>query len=129
LEHLSRPAAAFGEAARVLRSGGRFIFLTPNVRHPLLMLNRALRWTEGRVVDCMYDRADSDIFPAHYRANTPERIRHLARSAGLACVGMRFVGDPTYLAFNEPLFRVACLLERLTPRSMRVHLVGVCAAQ
>jgi hypothetical protein len=29
-----------------------------------------------------------------------------------------------YLAFNEPLFLLACLLERLTPRPLRVHLVG-----
>ena len=39
-------------------------------------------------------------------------------------VSLRFVGDPTYLAFNEPLFRLACLLERVTPPPLRVHLVG-----
>jgi hypothetical protein len=39
-------------------------------------------------------------------------------------VTLRLVGDPTYLAFNEPLFRLSCLLERITPPALRVHLVG-----
>jgi ubiquinone/menaquinone biosynthesis C-methylase UbiE len=128
LEHLVRPAHVFAEVARVLEADGQFIFLTPNARHPLLMLNRALRWTQGWLVDYLYDRASADIFPAFYRANSPEQIRRLAQAAGFDRVSMSFVGDPTYLAFNEPLFRVSCLLERLTPRSMRVHLVGVCKA-
>lgn len=132
LEHLADPARVFAEVARVLRRpepvegapGGRFIFLTPNARHPLLMLNRALSWTRGRLVDRLYGRAEADTFPAFYRANTPAQIGRLARAAGLERVSLRFIGDPTYLAFNEVLFRLACLLERVMPRRMRVHLVG-----
>ena len=128
LEHLIEPTLAFTEAGRVLRADGRFIFLTPNAHHPLLILNRALHRTEGRLVNRLYDRAEPDIFPAFYRANSPARIEHLAREAGFERVSVHSVGDPTYLAFNEPLFRLSCLLARLTPRSMRVHLVGVCVA-
>ena len=128
LEHLAEPARAFAEAARVLAPGGRFIFLTPNARHPLLALNRALTWTRGRLVDRFYGRAEGDTFPAFYRANTPAQIERLARAAGLGRLALHFVGDPTYLAFNEPLFRLACLLGRVTPRRMRVHLVGECVA-
>jgi len=124
LEHLSDPARVFAEAARVLAPGGRFVFLTPNARHPLLGLNRALRCTRGRLVGRFYDRAEADTFPAFYRANTAAQIERLARIAGLKRVSLRFIGDPTYLAFNEPLFRLACLLERVMPRRMRVHLVG-----
>lgn len=126
MEHLSRPKDAFAETVRVLKPAGQFIFLTPNVRHPLLFLNRALRWTQGRLVDRLYDRAEPDIFPVFYRANSSEQIRRLARSAGYKRVSVRFVADPTYVAFNEPLFRLSCVLERLIPRWMRVHLVGVC---
>jgi len=39
------------------------------------------------------------------------------------------VGDPTYLAFSELLFRLACLIEKLTPPPLRVHLVGDYVAQ
>ncbi len=124
LEHLTEPGNAFGEIGRVLRSGGRFVFLTPNSCHPLLILNRALGWTRGRLVDQLYDRDAVDVFPARYRANSAMRIERLARRAGLRRTSLQFIGDPTYLAFNEPLFRLACLLERITPRRMRVHLVG-----
>jgi SAM-dependent methyltransferase len=128
LEHLPDPAWAFAEVARVLAPGGHFVFLTPNARHPLLMLNRALRWTRGRWVGRLYDRAEADTFPAFYRANAAARIERLAQAAGLECVSLRFIGDPTYLAFNVPVFRLACLLERVTPPQVRVHLVGECVA-
>lgn len=122
LEHLGHPARAFAEVARVLKPGGRFVFLTPNARHPLLALNRLLRG--GRLVAWLYDRAAADTFPALYRANTPERIHDLLRQAGLEVVTILLVGDPTYLAFGETAFRLACGLERLTPPSWRVHILG-----
>ncbi len=126
LEHLERPQEAFVEVARVLRSGGWFAFLTPNVRHPLLALNRVLQRTEGHLVGRLYGRGDPDVFPAYYRANSAARIEELAQEAGMGTPRFQFIGDPTYLAFNEPLYRLGCLLERGTPRWMRVHLVGVC---
>ena len=124
LEHLRRAEQTFSEIARVLRDGGRFIFLTPNAHHPLLILNRGLHWTGGRLVDLLYDRGEPDIFPAYYRANTAERIDQLARNAGMERVSLKLVGDPTYLAFNRFLFWFACRLEDVTPRRMKVHLVG-----
>lgn len=127
LEHLRRPFLVFRDVARVLGPGGQFVFLTPNIRHPLVRLNRALRWTGGEVVDRVYGRDEPDIFPAFYRANSAARLRRMAREIGFEGLSIQCVGDPSYLAFNEALFRLASLLERVTPRSMRVHLVGVCA--
>lgn len=124
LEHVPDPARAFAEVARMLAPGGHFVFLTPNARHVLLVLNRTLAWTQGRLAGRFYDRAEADTFPALYRANSAAQIERLARAAGLERVTLHFVGDPTYLAFNEVLFRLACLLERVTPVRWRVHLVG-----
>jgi SAM-dependent methyltransferase len=124
LEHLADPAGAFAEAARVLVPGGHFVFVTPNRRHPLLGIGRLLSRTRGRLVDRVYGRAAADTFPAFYRANTPADVDRLAEEAGLARARLVFVGDPTYLAFRPALYRLACLLERWTPASLRVHLVG-----
>jgi len=79
---------------------------------------------QARLVRRLYARAEADTFPVLYRANTRRRIAQLAREVGLTPVSFQFVGDPSYLAFNELLYRLAVLAERLTPRRMKVHLVG-----
>jgi len=124
LEHLADPACAFAEASRVLRPSGHFVLLTPNARHPLIGANRILGCTAGGLVRRLYGRREDDTYPALYRANSVGRIDQLARVAGLERVSLRLIGDPSYLAFGEVLFRLGCLLERLTPPSLRVHIVA-----
>ncbi len=127
LEHLPDPASAFVELARVLRSGGHLIVLTPNRWHPVTLLNRLLagvRPLQVRLVPHLYGRAEEDAFPVCYRANSVRRLRLLSLAAGLVPVMVQTISDPTYLAFSEALFQLSRGLDALLPARARVHIVA-----
>ncbi len=127
LEHLRAPELVFSEVQRVLRPGGHFVFLTPNLRNPLLAFNRlgrALPQLQRRLVPRLYGRVEADTFPVQYRANTERAIRSLASGAGLEVAELRVVPDPTYLAFNGLMFRASVMSDGLMPASWGIHLLG-----
>jgi SAM-dependent methyltransferase len=129
LEHLPDPAPVFAEVGRVLRVGGAFIFLTPNLHSPVTQMNRLLKPLQSVLVPRLYGRAEADTFPVVYRANTVRRLQTLAAAGSMTLEACRIIADPSYLAFNEVLFSASVMLTRLLPVDAGVHLVGVCVKQ
>ena len=130
LEHLERPITVFREIDRVLVRGGRVAFLTPNAWNYNAWLIRAVpNALHHAFTSRLYGRSAADTFPTRYRCNSPRRIASVLSPLGYVPERVLFNGDPSYIALNEPLFRLGVLLEslyRLGPlRRARVHIIGV----
>jgi len=89
MEHVQEPESAVTQVARILKPGGMFVFHTPNVRNYLTICARALpQAVKNKLVPLLEGRKEEDVFPAHYRINTPEAIRCIAVRAGLRVRGL-----------------------------------------
>jgi 2-polyprenyl-3-methyl-5-hydroxy-6-metoxy-1,4-benzoquinol methylase len=127
LEHVSAPLRCFHQIREALKPGGFFLFITPNRRHPLVNLNRMLgrlAGVQGILVEKLYGRERTDMFPAYYRANTPDELERLAEAAGLRLTHLETIVDPTYLSLRTGLLRIAAGFESRLDSSRHIHLVG-----
>jgi SAM-dependent methyltransferase len=88
VEHLDQPKKAFAEIARALRPGGAVIVITPNLLNYAIFGNAVAtklfpEKLRLRIVHASDSRADDDIFPVRYRANTMRRLVRLLKGSGL----------------------------------------------
>lgn len=132
LEHLQRPREAFSQIARVLRPGGRFVFLAPSAWDYVSVIARLVpnAW-HGRLVKWSEGREERDTFPTYFRANTGRQIRRLASSCGLSVDRLEYHNNyPSSLMFNVTLCRLGIAYDRLIGRFaclrwLRASLLGV----
>jgi SAM-dependent methyltransferase len=112
LEHVKSPAEFLRNVRKALKPGGEFLFLTPNLLHPAIVMSRGMPHrlkerilrTTNRCLDM------SDVFPTYYRMNTTNTIRRQAVQAGLT-VKKLMVKQPQaigYLDFSVPTFLLSC---------------------
>jgi ubiquinone/menaquinone biosynthesis C-methylase UbiE len=115
VEHFPQPERAFDEMARVLRPHGKVILLTTNAHNYVPLLSRLVPSAARRLaLNRLLRRPAHESHPTFYRANTRRALSHLAERARLRLEQLEFIGNPFYMAFSVPLFRLALLYERLT---------------
>jgi len=120
VEHLSDPAKAFSEMARVLSPGGYLVVHTPNLLNYAVFLNHTVvRWFPRKSVLALVGWADGrkedDIFITFYRANTARRLAQVCGEHGLKEETHRVLTPPRpFLSFFAPLALIQILLMRMT---------------
>jgi SAM-dependent methyltransferase len=118
MEHVVDPAAVYREMHRILKPGGRFIFLTGNLWDyaaltAVAVPNRFHPWIVARTEG----RKEKDVFPVECRTNTRRAVARWASQAGFEIESFRYLGQyPSYFMFNGFLFLLATGYEKLLRR-------------
>ncbi len=112
VEHLSIPSACFREVQRVLRPGGRLLFVTPNKRAPLIWLARRIPQAfKRRLIRRLYHLTEEDIYPTFHRWNQTWQIAKPPTGFILA----RLKTAENLLSSSEWLLRLSVLWIKVAP--------------
>lgn len=130
LEHVEDAEQVFAEINRVLKPGGKFIFLTPNAWKYVVIGNQLIN---DKIRNFLARRLTAELtvdpMPAFYKANTVNKITKLAGQNALQKEELILNGDPTYMAFNKVFFWIGILIELILflplIRNTKVHIIGV----
>jgi SAM-dependent methyltransferase len=118
MEHVTRPREVYAEIFRVLRPGGRFVFLTANLWDYASLIakavpNRLHPWIVARTEG----RREEDVFPIAYRTNTRGAVSRWSELTGFDVEDFRYLSQyPSYFRFNGVLFAIATGYEKLISR-------------
>lgn len=117
-EHLVDPDAVYAEMARVLRPGGRIVFLTANMwDYGTLAARLVPNRLHAKVVKAVEGRAEEDTFPTAYKTNTRAAVQRLSKASGLEVASFEYLSQyPNYLMFNAVAFMIGVAYEQLISR-------------
>jgi len=89
VEHLSDPDGILREIHGILKSGGLFVFHTPNYLNFKIFLASLLpQVVKNRLILFFEERREEDVFPTFYRMNTPAQVRQRSARAGFEVVNL-----------------------------------------
>ena len=131
LEQISDPSEFLTETYRILRPGGRFIFLTPNKWHyGSLSARLTPQWLHEWYNMRLRGRSKVDTFPTTYLLNAAKSLRRQLFAAGFEDETLIMPEIcPVYLCWSLPIFYFGLIYERLVNSTkllagFRVHLLG-----
>ncbi len=115
-EHVADPGTVMAELARVLRPGGHLVALTPNRwSYKSLVAAATPHWFHRLAAGRLRPdaRAAGDVYPTHYRMNTPRTLRHLAAFHGFQVRELALLNNgPTWFRKLPGVFEVGRVAHR-----------------
>ena len=118
LEHVEHPLNVFKEINRILKVGGKFISLIPNIGDYVSILSLTIpNKYHGYIISKTEGRKVEDVFPTYYRANSYYAINRLAASTGFEIKQFDYLNQyPSSFMFNPYFFMIGLAYERLTSK-------------
>ncbi len=121
VEHVDDASLHLAEIHRVLVSGGRYIFRTPNLIHYVAIVSRFTAHGTHKLLANRLRNLPShnhEPWPTVYAMNTPTAVRRYARLAGLEVESLEMVEkEPSYGMYARSLFLAFMAYERIVNAS------------
>jgi len=126
LEHLNNPKKCFKEINRVLKPEGIFAFVTPNKINILIILRRLLSDNLAKkIILKLYGRQEEDLFGIHYKLNTIQEIKDLAKKYGFEICYLKENSDPSYTSFGPLSYFISKIFSSIPFSITKPHIVGI----
>ncbi len=131
LEHIKEPEKFASEINRVLKKGGYFIFIAPNIDGWFAFASSIIpQKLHAFINKILYKRADKDTFPAYYMMNSEEDIDDiLIKKNGFRKLRFIYNDDPKYLGFCWITKPLAWLWHKTVMKDrfekLRLHILGL----
>lgn len=118
LEHIREIKPVYAEVYRVLKRGGQFMFLVPNLGDYTSMISFIIpNRFHSVIVSKTEGRDPRDTFPTFYKSNTSFAVRRLAKATGFKVISIDYLGQyPAMLMFNPVLFFLGTVYEKIISR-------------
>lgn len=126
LEHVERPDAFLAECRRVVKPGGYLCIRTPNSFGYATVLARLVPNVAHATVlgKVQPHRNAVDVFPAHYRCNTPRRLRNALNAQGFAGCVYGHGSEPAYLGFSSFAYALGVAWASVAPAVLQGTLMA-----
>lgn len=129
VEHVEHPDVFLSEVHRVLKLGGSFVFMTTNIRCPIIRFTSFIPLSVASFIRTkMLKFAHDETFPRVYAMNSSQKLRKLAEEHGFEVVVMDHVESFGYFRFSAIMLWAYIQWTKLLRKGTserEMHIVGV----